>query len=76
MFLNIKRNVYLVHASYTHIVLFLYISNIPRSQMCYNTPMFYMTAIFVKYCYTTCSCYNLRADIRCSRSSPLRDKSL
>ena len=45
MFLNIKRNVYLVHASYTHIVLFLYISNIPRSQMCYYTPMFYMTAI-------------------------------
>ena len=30
-------------------------NNKPVSQICYNTPMFYISAIFVKYCYTASS---------------------
>ena len=54
----------LIHAPYTHIAVFWYISNIPprisSSQICYNTPMFCKAAIFVKYCYTTgVGCHNV-----------------
>ena len=55
----------LIHAPHTHIVAFWYISNIPQgfhSQMCYNTPIIYIAAIFVKYCSKLavgCSAYKL-----------------
>ena len=47
----------LIHAPNTRIVAFWHINIIPPmvlySQICYNTPISYMAAIFVKYCYTT-----------------------
>ena len=45
------------------------------SQICYNTPIRYIAAIFVKYCYTTGSwLFCLQAKIRCSGCSPLGEK--
>ena len=46
----------LIHAPHTHIATFWHISDIPQgfhSQICNNTQILYMAAIFVKYCYTT-----------------------
>ena len=47
----------LSRAPYTRIVVFWHISNITpmisQSQISCNTPMFYIAAIFVKYCCTT-----------------------
>ena len=52
-----KTQYLLIRAPYTRIVVFWHISNIPpmisQSQISYNTPTFYIAAIFVKYCYTT-----------------------
>ena len=52
-----KTQYLLIRAPYTHIVVFWHISNIPpmisQSQISCNTLMFYIAAIFVKYCYTT-----------------------
>ena len=46
----------LIHGPYTRIVVFWHISNTPlmisESQIGYNTAMFCIAAIFVKYCYT------------------------
>ena len=54
----------LIHAPYTHIAVFRHISNMPLqiswSQLYYNTPMFCIAAIFVKYCSTTVSWLLLR----------------
>ena len=54
-----KMQYLLIRAPYTRMVVFWHISNIPpmipQSQISCNTPMFYITAIFVKYCYTTVS---------------------
>ena len=54
-----KTQYLLIRAPYIHIVVFWHISNIPpmilQSQISCNTPMFYIAAIFVKYCYTTVS---------------------
>ena len=36
-----------------------------------NTPTFCIAAVFVKYCYTTGSCYNSWANLRCSGYYPL-----
>ena len=55
-----KTQYILIRAPYTRIVVFWHISNISpmisQSQISCNTPMFYIAAIFVKYCYTTGSC--------------------
>ena len=52
-----KTQYLLIRAPYTLIVVFWHISNIPpmisQSQISCNTPTVYITAIFVKYCYTT-----------------------
>ena len=52
-----KTQYLLIRAPYTRIVVFWYISNIPpmisQSQISCNTPMLYIAAIFVKYCYIT-----------------------
>ena len=52
-----KTQYLLIRAPYTHIVVFWHISNIPpmisQSQISCNTPTFYKSAIFVKYCFTT-----------------------
>ena len=52
-----KTQYLLIRAPYTRIVVFWHISNthpmISQSQSSCNTPTFYITAIFVKYCYTT-----------------------
>ena len=51
-----KTQYLLIRAPYTRIVVFWHISNTPmisQSQISCNTPMFYIAAIFVKYCYTT-----------------------
>ena len=45
----------LIHAPYTRIVVCWHISNMPWGHICYDTPMFCITAIFVKYCFTTFS---------------------
>ena len=47
-----------------------------RSQICFNTHMFCIAAIFVKYCYKTVSCYNVWINSCCSCCSPLGEKSL
>ena len=69
-----KTQYLLIHAPYTHIVVFWHISNIPpmilQSQISCNTPTFYIAAIFVKYCY----CYNPWANLRCSGCYPLGEK--
>ena len=47
----------LIRAPHTRIMVFWHISNIPpmisQSQISCNTLIFYIAAIFVKYCYTT-----------------------
>ena len=49
-----KTQYLLIHAPYTRIVVFWYISNmISQSQISCNTPKFYIAAIFVRYYYTT-----------------------
>ena len=52
-----KTQYLLIRAPYTRIVVFWHISNIhpmiSQSQISCNNPTFYITAIFVKYCYTT-----------------------
>ena len=51
-----KMQYLLIHAPFTHIVVFWHNSNVPqwfRSQICCITAMFCIAAIFVKYCYTT-----------------------
>ena len=52
-----KTQYLLIRAPYTHIVVFWHVRNIPpiisQSQISCNSPTFYITAIFVKYCYTT-----------------------
>ena len=52
-----KAQYLLIRAPYTRIVVFWHISNIPpmisQSQISCNTPTFYITVIFVKYCFTT-----------------------
>ena len=52
-----KTQYILIRAPYTRIVVFWHISKIPpvisQSEISCNTPMFYIAAIFVKYCYTT-----------------------
>ena len=54
-----KTQYLLIRAPYTRIVVFWHISNILpmilQSQISCNTPTFYITAIIVKYCYTTVS---------------------
>ena len=51
-----KTQYLLIRAPYTRIMVFWHISNIPamisQSQISCNTPTFYITTIFVKYCYT------------------------
>ena len=48
-----KTQYLLIHAPYTRIVVIWHISNIPplisQSQICFNTTMFYIAAILVKY---------------------------
>ena len=44
-------------------------------QICFNTHMFCIAAIFVKYCYTTVSCCNVWDNSCCSGCSPLGEKS-
>ena len=46
-----KTQYLLIRAPYTRIVVFLHM--IWQSQISCKTPMFYIAAIFVKYCYTT-----------------------
>ena len=74
-----KTQYVLIHAPYTPIMVFWYISNIPpmisQSQFFCNTTTFCIAAIFVKYRYTTCS-YNSWANLRCSGCSPLAKKML
>ena len=52
-----KTQYLLIRAPYTRIVVFWHISNIPpmisQSQISCNTSTLYITAIFVRYCYTT-----------------------
>ena len=49
-----KAQYLLIRAPYTRIVVFWHISNmISQSHISCNTHMFYIAAIFVKYCYTT-----------------------
>ena len=52
-----KTQYLLIHAPYTRIVVFWYISNIApmisQSQISCYTPTFFIVAIFVKYCYAT-----------------------
>ena len=52
-----KTQYLLICVPYTRIVVFWHISNIPpmisQSQISCNTPTLYITAIFVRYCYTT-----------------------
>ena len=52
-----KTQYLLIRAPYTSIVVFWHISNIlpmiSQSQISCNTPMLYIAAIFVRYCYTT-----------------------
>ena len=54
-----KTQYALIHAPYTHIVVFWHIGNIPlvisKSQIYYNTSTFGIVVIFVKYCYTASS---------------------
>ena len=76
-----KTQYLLIHALFIRVVLFWRIGNIPPmiswSQICCNTAMFCIAAIFVKYCYTiTEGCYNSWANLRCSSCSPLGEKSL
>ena len=57
--LDLKTQYILIHAPYTPIVVFWNINNMPPSiswsQICCNTPMFCIAAIFLKYCSTTAS---------------------
>ena len=76
MFFNIKW----IHTPHTRAVAFWHISNMPPriwySQICYNTPILYIVAIFLTYCYTTSSwlfCLK-KANIRCLGCSPLGEK--
>ena len=59
----------LIHAPHTRTMAFWHIGNKPpmisQSKMCYNTPILYTAAIFVKYSYTTGSwLFCLKANIR------------
>ena len=76
-----KTEYILIHAKYTRIVVLWHISNIPPKDfvesICYNSPMFYTAAIFVKYCYTTAvGCCDLWANMRCLGCSLLGEKEL
>ena len=61
----------LIHAPYTRIVVF-------HHQICYNdnNDDVFITAIFVKYCSTTVSFYNVWANLCCSGCSPIGENSL
>ena len=52
-----KTQYILIHAQFTHIGVFWHISKMPPyisySQICVDTAIFCIAAIFVKYCYTT-----------------------
>ena len=51
-----KTQYLLIHAPFTHIVVYLNIDNVPpvisQSQICCNTATLCIAAIFFKYCYT------------------------
>ena len=53
----------LIHAPHIRIAAFWHISNIPQgfhSQNCYNNPILYIVAIFVKYHYITGGCFTYK----------------
>ena len=54
-----KMHYLLIHTPYTHILVLWHISNMPPlilwSHFFYNTPVFCIAAIFLKYCSTTVS---------------------
>ena len=79
MFLNIKRNIFksMLHtpAPWRFDISVIYPQGFHKSQICYDPPILYIAAIFVKYCYTSGSwLFCLLAYILCLGCSPLGKK--